>query len=195
MVKKIRAKEPDLNFGMIDPYNSLKTDLSGFSKLSTHDYHYEALSELKAYGQISGFGWFINHHAYTGAARQKDGEKKYPVAPKKEDTEHGVKVANKTDDFLTVHRLTQHPTDWMVTEIHVRKIKDTETGGRPTPFENPIVLEMYKNQCAFIERGDGTFSPIDPIEAWHTGITPQPILKQTDLYKNWVDKDAEDIGF
>ena len=29
----------------------------------------------------------------------------------------------------------------MVTEIHVRKIKDTETGGRPTPLEEPIKFE------------------------------------------------------
>jgi hypothetical protein len=166
MVRKARQKTPELKYCMIDPYNSLKVDLSGFSKLSTHEYHYEALSELKAYGQQTRFGWFVNHHAYSAAARLKDGEKKYPVAPKKEDTEGGVKVANKTDDFLTIHRLTQHPSDWMITEVHVRKIKDTETGGRPTPLEMPIRFEMYKGGTAFREKTEMGYG-IDPIEEWH----------------------------
>ncbi len=81
MVRKSNKRRFELtgkkfNFGMIDPYNSLKVDLSGFSKLSTHEYHYEAASEIKAYGQQNNFGWWINHHAVTAAARAKDGEKK-----------------------------------------------------------------------------------------------------------------------
>ena len=101
---------------LIDPYNSLKTDLSGFSKLSTHEYHYEAISEIKSFGQINSFSFWINHHAVTAAIRMRDAEKKYAVAPRKEDTEGGGKMANKADGFLTVHRLTNHPTEWMNTE-------------------------------------------------------------------------------
>jgi len=167
MVKKARLKYPELNYGMIDPYNSLKIDLSGFSKLNTHEYHYEALSELKSYGQQTGFGWVVNHHAVTAAARAKDGEKKYPLAPNKADTEGGQKVANKADDFITIHRITQHPTEWMVTELHVRKIKDTETGGRPTSIDIPVKFEMYKNGCAFIERLEMGGIPVDPVYSWH----------------------------
>lgn len=166
MVKKAQ-KAKKFNYGMIDPYNSLKIDLSGFSKLNTHEYHYEALSEIKAYGQQNNFGWFVNHHAVTAAARTKDAEKKYQLAPNKQDTEGGQKVANKADDFLTIHRITQHPTDWMVTELHVRKIKDTETGGRPTPIDFPVKFEMYKGGCAFIERLEGGGAPVDPVYAWH----------------------------
>lgn len=172
MVKKARKREKektkiDLMWGLIDPYNSLKIDLSGFSKLNTHEYHYEALSEIKAYGQQTGFGWILNNHAVTSALRQKDGEKKYPVAPRKEDTEGGGKFANKADSFITIHRLTQHPTDWMLTELHIRKIKDTETGGKPTPLESPIKFEMYKNGCAFIERREDGERSIDPVAQWH----------------------------
>lgn len=174
MVKKARKRQKettgiDLMWGLIDPYNSLKIDLSGFSKLNTHEYHYEALSEIKAYGQQTGFGWVLNNHAVTSALRQKDGEKKYPVAPRKEDTEGGGKFANKADSFITIHRLTQHPTDWMLTELHIRKIKDTETGGKPTPLDNPIKFEMYKNGCAFIERREDGERSIDPIAQWHIG--------------------------
>jgi hypothetical protein len=172
MVKKARKKYK-LNYGMIDPYNALKIDLSGFSKLSTHEYHYEALSELKAYGQQTKFGWFINHHAVTAAARAKDGEKKYPVAPQKADTEGGNKTANKSDDFLTIHRVTQHPTDWMVTEVHVRKIKETETGGRPTPHDMPVLFEMYKGGTAFLERLIEGGKPTDPVHSWHLRNEPK----------------------
>jgi hypothetical protein len=166
MVKKAK-KSSRYHYGMIDPYNSLKIDLSGFSKLSTHEYHYEALSEIKSYGQQNDFGWFVNHHAVTAALRAKDGEKKYPVAPQKADTEGGGKVSNKADDFITIHRITQHPTDWMVTELHVRKIKDTETGGRVTPIDSPVKFEMYKGGCAFIERREDGMRNIDPIYQWH----------------------------
>lgn len=166
MVKKT-MKLKKYHYGLIDPYNSLKIDLSGFSKLNTHEYHYEAYSELKAFGQQNNFGWFLNHHAVTAAARAKDGEKKYPLAPNKADTEGGQKAANKADDFLTIHRLTQHPDDWMVTEIYVRKIKDTETGGRPTPIDEPVKFEMYMGGCAFKERSEKGIYGIDPVHQWH----------------------------
>ena len=166
MVKKTQKMKRH-NYGMIDPYNSLKIDLSGFSKLNTHEYHYEALSEIKAYGQQNNFGWFVNHHAVTQAARTKEAGTKFQQAPNKADTEGGQKVANKADDFLTIHRITQHPTDWMVTELHVRKIKDTETGGRPTPMDFPVKFEMYKGGCAFIERLEEGGYPVDPVNTWH----------------------------
>ena len=173
MIKKVKNKDPKYNHAMIDPYNSLKIDLSGYSKLNTHEYHYEALSELKAFGHQHRFGLFINHHAVTAAARAKDGEKKYPLAPNKADTEGGVKTANKADDFLTIHRITQHPTDWMITEVHVRKIKETETGGRPTSLDMPVKFEMYRGGTAFLERLEMGGRPVDPIQAWHNSREPK----------------------
>lgn len=170
---KIAMSEAKFNYAMIDPYNSLKTDLSGFSKLNTHEYHYEAVSEIKAFGQTNSFGFFINHHAVTAAIRMRDADKKYPVAPRKEDTEGGGKMANKTDDFLTVHRITNHPTEWMITEIHVRKIKDTETGGRPTPIDSPVKFERYKGGYAYCEWLEGGQRGEDPIANWHSKKKPE----------------------
>lgn len=186
MVKKTRKLE-SFNYAMIDPYNSLKIDLSGFSKLSTHEYHYEAISEIKAYGQQTKFGWFINHHAVTAAVRAKDGEKKYPIAPQKADTEGGGKFGNKADTFATIHRITQHPTDWMVTEFHVRKMKDTDTGGRVTPFDSPVKFEMYKGGCGFIEKLDGFGFGVDPIAKWHKSRNPsQAKIEVTEDKKTWL---------
>lgn len=198
MIKKAK-KIFQIDAGMIDPYNGLKIDLSGYSKLNTHEYHYEAISELKLYGKQENFGWWINHHAYTASARLKDGEKKYPVAPRAEDTEGGSRTNNKTDQFLSLHRITQHPTDWMVTEIHVRKVKDTETGGRPTPLDEPAKLEMYKGGCAFIERIDGFGHGIDPISEWHkrngtiVNEAPTTIVRSTgELWTPYTDNNEED---
>jgi hypothetical protein len=194
MVKKT-LKTGKFNYGMIDPYNSLKIDLSGFSKLSTHEYHYEALSEIKAFGQKNNFGWFVNHHAVTAAARTKDADKKYVQAPGKQDTEGGQKVANKTDDFLTIHRITQHPTDWMITEVHVRKIKDTETGGRPTSLEMPVKFEMYKSGCAFLERLEEGGSPVDPVNSWHFNNKPKQKELSTDVKSGWSPVKDTSIEF
>lgn len=208
MMKKAMKKKK-YHAGLIDPYNSLKIDLSGFSKLSTHEFHYEALSDLKLFGKKNNFGLWINHHAVTAALRAKDGEKKYPVAPQKADTEGGGKVSNKADEFLTIHRLTQHPTDWTITEIHVRKIKDTDTGGRVTGIDEPVKLEMYKGGCAFREKNPESMIQVDPIEEWHlargidlkkqTQLTGATVIdmdwqkRQTYLpYKDEVDKE---VGF
>jgi len=199
MIKKTR-KKGDYKYAMIDPYNSLKIDLSGFSKLSTHEYHYEGISEIKAYGQKNNFGWYVNMHAVTAAARAKDGEKKYPIAPLKADTEGGQKFANKADDFLTVHRVVGHPTEWMITELHVRKIKETDTGGRPTPFDMPVKFEMYRGGTGFLERLEMGGNPVDPIQAWHN--KNQPTQQKIELpptivptWKPYKDDSGEEITF
>lgn len=199
---KIAREEEEYHNGMIDPYNSLKIDLSGFSKLNTHEYHYEALSEIKSYGQQTMFSWWINHHAVTAAIRQKDADKKYAVAPRKEDTESGGKVSNKADSFLTIHRITNHPTDWMNTEIHVRKIKDTETGGRPTTLDEPVKFQRYKGGFAYCEvYKDGSLG-LDPIEEWHYMRNGQTSSKRMIINaptnQGWIpfkDDSGDIVGF
>jgi hypothetical protein len=205
MMKK-SMKKKKYHAAMIDPYNSLKIDLSGFSKLSTHEFHYEALSDLKFFGKKNNIGLWINHHAVTAALRAKDGEKKYPVAPQKADTEGGGKVSNKADEFLTIHRLTQHPTDWNITEIHVRKIKDTDTGGRVTGIDEPVKLEMYKGGCGFREKNIQNIIQVDPVEAWHlargvdlkklnSGVPVIEMNWQQQSYLPYKDDTGNEVGF
>lgn len=193
---KIALQEGEYESGMIDPYNSLKTDLSGYSKLNTHEYHYEAMSEIKSFGQKNLFGWFVNCHAVTGAARMRDADKKYPIAPRKEDTEGGQKFPNKADNFLTVHRVTSHPTDWMITEVHVRKIKDTETGGRPTGMDNPVRFERYKGGYAYCEVDELKVRGVDPIEEWHikNGTKERNIIYNEQRQQTFLPY-KDDIGF
>ena len=64
----------------------------------------------------------------------------FPSPPMAADSEGGGKWVNRASDFMVIHRYSQHPEDWMYSHLHVRKVKEMETGGRPTPMEEPIVL-------------------------------------------------------
>lgn len=174
MAKKAMGKYK-FDGGLIDPYNGLKIEINNTSKLNTHEYHYEAISEIKQFGSKYDFSWFINNHAVTAALRTKDAGG-YQKAPGKEDTEGGGKFSNKAAQFITVHRVTQHPTEWMITDLHIRKIKETETGGKVTPAGQPVRIVMKKNGCGFAELIDMyDDKPIlgkDPIEEFHKNNKP-----------------------
>lgn len=141
------------NAMLIDPYNSLFIEMDEFTKLSTHDYHYLATSEFRLFCHTYNCSVFLNCHAVTEALRRvysKDSTLSgYPMPPQKADTEGGGKFSNRADDFITIHRLVQHPDDWMWTEFHVRKIKEIETGGKPTPFGEPVRLRMINKGIGF----------------------------------------------
>lgn len=144
-----------VNGCLIDPYNALKIDLSDSSKLSTHEYHYEAASEMQTFAKKENICIYLNCHVVTAAMR--DGN-----PPKKSDTEGGGKFANKADDFVTIHRETQNPQLWMQTQLHVRKIKELETGGGYTPSDSPYILTMNVGGCGFSDH-----LGIDPVKQWH----------------------------
>ena len=89
-------------------------------------------------------------HAVTASQRVK-GDDGLPVAPYAEDTEGGGKFVNRADSFLTIHRKVQHPTpsERKITEFHVRTVRDVETGGEPTPLEEPFRFEMNTSRTGF----------------------------------------------
>ena len=202
MAKKA-CKKVKFDGGLIDPYNGLKIELTNSSKLNTHEYHYEAISEIKQFGTKYDFSWFINNHAVTAALRAKNDEG-FQKAPGKEDTEGGGKFSNKASQFLTIHRLTQHPTQWMVTEIHVRKIKETETGGRVTPKDRPVKIVMNKNGCGFseflgtsAEDDREVIYGIDPVFDWHNKNKPkqQEINAPNYQWMPYKDENGEQVEF
>ena len=142
---------------LIDPYNSLKIDLSNNSKLSTHEYHYEAASEMQMYTKKNDICIYLNCHVITGAMRLQKGESKHR-APQKADTEGGGKFSNKADDFMTFHREVQDKENFTKMEIHTRKIKEVETGGGYTPYEQPYILDMQKGMCSYAD--ENGFNPV-----------------------------------
>ena len=144
-------KQQDLDGIFIDPYNSLKLEL-GNSGLGAHDYHYEAASEFLTFSKSHNVAVWLNMHAVTEAQRRK-GDDGLPVAPYAEDTEGGGKFVNRADCFLTIHRKVQAPDMHLrkMTELHVRKIREVETGGEPTPLDEPIKFIFDLSHTGFKE--------------------------------------------
>jgi hypothetical protein len=159
--KLIRQQE--FNGYFIDPYNALKIQISGSNGISTHEYHYEAASELLTFSNKNKMAVWLNTHSVTEAQRIK-GPDGLPMAPYAESTEGGGKFVNRSDCFLTFHRKIQHPDYDMrrTMELHVRKVRETETGGEPTPIDDPILFEMNQVNTGFIGKSSrqGLFSTI-----------------------------------
>lgn len=173
-----------INGCLIDPYNALKIDLAETSKLSTHEYHYEAASEMQMFAKKMNICIYLNCHVVTSALRLK-------TAPMKADTEGGGKFANKADDFITIHRETQDPQYWMQTQLHVRKIKELETGGSYTPLDMPYLLIMNPNSCGFRDS-----MGIDPVKKYHSEKTKEaPKLKENNDFLNDIIINQEETPF
>lgn len=146
-------RQGDYDGYFIDPYNSLKIQMSSGSALSTHEYHYEAASELLNFTQKHNLSVWLSTHAVTEAQRRK-GDDGLPQAPYAEDTEGGGKFVNKSDNFLTFHRKIQHANMDIrrTVEVHVRKIREVESGGEPTSIDYPVLFEMNMMNTGFINK-------------------------------------------
>lgn len=138
---------------LIDPYNSLVKDPTLIKAIGGHEYDYQATTELRIFAKKRGISIWLNAHANTEALRKlhrADHEYAgHPMPPWAADVEGGGKFVNRADDFIVVHRYVQHPTDFMYTHIHVRKVKEIETGGRPTGIDSPIQMRSIINNVGF----------------------------------------------
>ena len=155
----------------VDPYNSLKIQLNQGAAISTHEYHYEAASELLTFTNRHDMAMWLNAHSVTESQRRK-GEDGLPVAPFAEDTEGGGKFVNRADSFLTFHRRVQAQTseEKRIMEFHVRKVRSQETGGEPTPFDDPFLFQMNVQRTGFkaMDTHGKLFEPLDLIK--HQGF-------------------------
>ena len=127
---------------MIDPINSFQRPRG----VNAHENDYETASKLRLYAKKTRTSIYVCMHASTEALRKvhpsKHAFEGLPIPPSGADAEGGGKWINRCDDFITVHRYTQSPTEWMYTEVHVKKIKECETGGRPTFLNDPIKFKL-----------------------------------------------------
>jgi hypothetical protein len=148
---------------LIDPWNSLKTDLSYGS-------NYEVLNDLKMITKNENKTIYANLHPHSASGRQgavypKDHQWAGQVRlPLKSDAEGGKAFANKADDFVVIHRLISDPLMWKQTLVEVVKVKDVETGGKPTMFEEPIMLDYNFGRGFLVgkERKDVIKRPTPP---------------------------------
>jgi hypothetical protein len=115
-----------------------------------------SLNLLRVFKENYASVWVCDH-INTEAARRKDKDG-YIEVPLKADAEMGQMKANKTDDFVVLHRLANHPFDKYNLQIHVSKIKDVETGGYPTEKDNPVIITINRDYCGY------TCNGLDPIK-------------------------------
>ena len=162
--EKLIQYEGDYHGFFVDPYNSLKIQLNQGAAISTHEYHYEAASELLTFTNRHNMAMWLNAHSVTESQRRK-GEDGLPIAPFAEDTEGGGKFVNRADCFLTFHRRVQAQTseDKRIMEFHVRKVRSQETGGEPTPFDDPFRFQMNVQRTGFnaMDAHGKLFEPLD----------------------------------
>jgi hypothetical protein len=121
---------------IIDPYNSLKGG-------GDYNKDYENLSEIRLFAQTYASVW-VCAHIQSGAARNRDGDG-FIKTPSKADIEGGQPFANRADDMIIYHRVTNHPELWMYGQVNVVKVKDTETGGRPTRAGDPVMVRANRD--------------------------------------------------
>ena len=145
------------DIAFIDPYNSLKVD----GRMNTHEYHQQAIEDMRIFTQQTKKSIFLNCHTVTEAQRQKAdqfGEIKPPIMG---DVEGGGKFPNKSDDVWVIHRNIYHkePEKRKITHLYVGKVRNTEGGGQPTGWEQPIEFQF---------RGDWTgFDEIVPVSDYY----------------------------
>jgi hypothetical protein len=138
---------------LIDPYNSLAKDKDALQGLTGHDYDYLASTMMRQFCSKNNVSIWLNTHAVTEALRRSNKRghpyEGFPSPPMAADSEGGGKWVNRASDFMVIHRYSQHPTDWMYSHIHVRKVKEMETGGRPTAFDGPIMIKSLQGNVGF----------------------------------------------
>ena len=129
---------------LIDPFTGVNHD----RRISQFERNYQFCNDIREYCNKTGQTIYVNSHPHTEAARRV-----YPLdselsghiqPPKKSDLEGGQVFANRCDDLITIHRLVSHKDKWTETQIHVRKIKDQETGGRVTFHDEPVIFDFNR---------------------------------------------------
>lgn len=139
----------DFDFFLIDPYNALKIDNK--ERLNTHDYHYQAAEEMRIFSYNANKSIYLNCHTVTEAQRVKPDQNGHRPAPMDSDVEGGGKFPNKADDTIVIHRQISSNLEGekYISEVHVRKVRNQEFGGEPTPFNDPVRLKFRINRTGF----------------------------------------------
>jgi hypothetical protein len=126
---------------MIDPHNSFARPYG----MNSHEHDYQTAAKLRLFARKFKTTVYMCIHAATEALRKTHKSGDYeglPVPPHAADAEGGGKWVNRADDFIVAHRYTQSANAWMFTEIHVKKVKETETGGKPTYINQPVLFKL-----------------------------------------------------
>lgn len=149
----------DFDFMFIDPYNALKIDNT--MRLNVHDYHYQAVEEMRIFTMTTNKSLYLNCHTVTEAQRVKPDQNGHKPAPMDSDVEGGGKFPNKADNTIVLHRQIGSMLDGekYITELHVRKVRNQEFGGDVTPFNSPLRFKYRIDRTGF-----------DPVQSYEAKI-------------------------
>ena len=141
-MKNIQAIDKKYDSIMIDPINAFQRPRG----VNAHENDYETASKLRLYAKHFKTSIYVCMHASTEALRKvhptKHAFEGLPIPPSGADAEGGGKWINRCDDFITIHRYTQSEMCWMNTYLHIKKVKETETGGAPTFITSPVEFRL-----------------------------------------------------
>jgi len=129
----------------IDPFSYFKKP----DGKNSYNYNDDLLSRLNIYSKQE-MSIFMSVHPITEATRAPRDAEGYIKAPTKYDAIGGNMFANRSDGFLTYHRVTNHrvPQLRRMMEIRSEKVKDPSTGGSVTPSNESVAL-AYKTVDGF----------------------------------------------
>ena len=165
----------DVDAVLIDPYTGMNRDY-------THAANYDFLNESRKFVNQTKKSLFVNTHPNTEAARRIYGLEHeyfgYPMPPSRSQSEGGQPFANRPDNFITIHRLIGHPIMKFNTQVYIRKVKDTETGGDPNAIDDPIIFEFNKG-LGFVSDGINIIN-----NAIRPDLQFQPLIPNNDFNSN-----------
>ena len=143
-MKNVQSIDKKYDSIMIDPINAFKKPRG----VNAHEHDYETASKLRLYAKKFETSIYVCMHASTESLRKVHPVNHtyagLPVRPSGADAEGGGKWISRACDFITIHRYTQSQTNWMYTQVHVLKVKMTETGGSPTFFDEPVLFKLER---------------------------------------------------
>lgn len=190
---------------LIDPYNSLAIDQKLWKEVggNRHEYDYTISSYMNNFADQNNVSIFINAHAISEALRRKHpksrkGEEPHryegqPMPPESADIEGGGKFVNRvTGFFMVVHRYLYDVNDWNITKVEIKKVKDTESGGLQTKYEDPVDFKMTEGMNGFYEVNEGT-NPVKKFIA-----SKKPRQSEMDLQPNYsqpISRENSDFEF
>lgn len=153
------AEERKIDFVCADPYSGFEK--SPEPKENGHDYDYRMASEILDFTERTNVSMYLNAHTNTEARRKRDDDGNL-ICPWVDDVEGGGKWSNRADQGIVYHRKTKaEGLIRYITEFHMDKERESETGGKPTERDNPIQMLLEKNMCEF------TINGVNPIRRWH----------------------------
>jgi len=159
------CSENKFNAMMVDPYNGMAIDRTLWKETGSnrHEYDYTVASRMNNFAEKYNISLYINAHAISEALRRKHRDGQYashvdkrfagqPMPPESADIEGGGKFVNRvTGFFMVVHRYIYDNEDMNITKIEIKKVKDTETGGKQTAYQEPVEFKMLSGMNGFYE--------------------------------------------